>query len=133
MLILRAPRLIGYQDRAPIKLLKEQTFLQENVIQSFRHGDIAQVNIDRSRRRKRLAIKDHVQIQVFRILTNKSFQVPAVVNDARRFWLWCEIGFGCLSLVWVRRRAARIDIARLAIRVRSLRGRRPRGRRTLPR
>ena len=85
--------LVSDQNRALIQFLKEQAFLQKDVIQRFGRRYIVQVDIDRAWLSKRLLVEHHVELQVVSQRSNEWFQIAVVSDHAHLFGFRRRQGF----------------------------------------
>src|SRR6266852_3325845 len=93
LLELLTASLVGDQNRALIQFLKEQAFLQEDVIERSSGCYIVQVDIDRARLSKRLLVYHHVELQVVSQRSNEWFQIAVVSDHAHLFLFRRRQGF----------------------------------------
>ncbi len=75
--------MVGHDNRAPAQLLEKQTFLEKDVVERLRGGDVAQVDVDGRRLRKRLSIENHIQVQLFGEAADKRLEIAAVTIMTR--------------------------------------------------
>ncbi len=78
MLVLRPPGLIGNQNRAPAQLLKKQSFLQKDVVESLGRGDVTQIDVDSAGLCKGLPVKDDIKLKLFSKAADKALKITAV-------------------------------------------------------
>src|SRR5712692_493204 len=93
LLELLTASLVGDQNRALIQFLKEQAFLQKDVIERSRGRYIVQVDIDRAWLSKRLLVEHHVELQVVSQRSNEWFQIAVVSDHAHLFLFRLGQGF----------------------------------------
>ena len=88
LLKLRTPVLVRDENRAAIKLLEEQTFLNEEQVESLRRRHVRVIHFDCARLAERLTVEDHVEAELLGQVAYETLQIARELNGTNLLCAW---------------------------------------------